>query len=358
LNKHGRIHRFNHACEKLTGHSANEVIGEFVWDHFLVSEETEVVKTQAFEAHVNNPEQQEGGFTNYWVSKSGEKRLIEWKNSLLFDENGKIEFMVSIGTDITQHKADEEELERLVEKRTSELKAAQSELLKKERLSTLGELTATISHEIRNPLGAIQTNRFWLKKHSSEQDEKQKRALDSIERNVKRCDNIIDELLDFTRESKIDLDPTDIGRYLNRVIDEYSFPDGLMVERNIALDGILVNIDSGRLQRVFINVFNNAVEAMMDETNKELKKNAMVRISSSIDQSKVVLLIADCGPGIPENILPDIFKPLYSTKTFGVGLGMSIIKDIMEQHAGGVDISTASSGTVVSLWLPIAETQQ
>ena len=276
LNKQGRIHRFNHACEKLTGYSAKEALGEFVWDHFLVPEEAALVKSKAFENHVNNPEQIEGDYTNYWVSKSGEKRLIEWKNSLLLDEHGEMEFMVSVGADITQQKADEEKLEKLVEMRTSELKAVQSELLQKERLSTLGELTATISHEIRNPLGAMQTSLYLLKKRSSEHDEKQRRALESIERNINRCDNIIDELLDFTRESKIELDPVDISLYLKKVINEFSFPDGLKIESDIALENIMVNIDSGRLQRVFINVLNNAIESMMNETSKELEKNSLV----------------------------------------------------------------------------------
>ncbi len=102
LDLEGRIRRFNRACEELTHYSFAEVEGRFVWDFLLPPEERERVHEEAFTALVRNPPTLRGTYTNHWVTREGAKRLIEWSNSLLLDEQGKVEFVVSVGIDITE----------------------------------------------------------------------------------------------------------------------------------------------------------------------------------------------------------------------------------------------------------------
>ncbi len=119
LDREGRIRRFNRACEELTQYSFAEVEGRFVWDFLLTPEERESVQQEAFNALVRNPQALRGTYTNYWVARDGTRRLIEWSNSVLLDEHGEIEFMVSIGTDVTEKKLAETALKES-EKRLNE----------------------------------------------------------------------------------------------------------------------------------------------------------------------------------------------------------------------------------------------
>ncbi|MDX1811169.1 MAG: PAS domain S-box protein, partial [Gammaproteobacteria bacterium] len=110
LDKKGHICLFNQACEKISGLSFSEVKGKFPWETFLPIEDAENIRKNAFEELANNPEKTADRYTNYWLNKSGERFLIEWSNTLLFDSEGAMEFMVSIGTDITERYHTEQQL--------------------------------------------------------------------------------------------------------------------------------------------------------------------------------------------------------------------------------------------------------
>ena len=112
LDKDGRIIRFNQACEKLSGFSFAEVEGEFPWETVLPPEDAESIRENAFETLAHNPQAMSGRFTNYWLTKAGERALIEWVNSVLVNDQGRMEHMISVGTDITQRKHEEEALEQ------------------------------------------------------------------------------------------------------------------------------------------------------------------------------------------------------------------------------------------------------
>ena len=249
-------------------------------------------------------------------------------------------------------------LEELVSERTRELEAAQKELVSKEKLAVMGTLSAMVSHEIRNPLGTIRNTIFNIKQLISKNNYELEPELDRIERNVIRCDHIIEELLDFTRLHERNFEHVNIDPWLSELIDEQSVPETTTITTNLKAQ-VVVHIDNESFRRAVINVIQNGIQAMtkvkLDKKSEQFKQKDMrLAIESRVRQGRVELVIADNGEGIPQANLDKIYEPLYSTKSFGVGLGLPIVKGIMEQHLGGIDIdSQVGIGTKVTLWLPI-----
>ena len=268
--------------------------------------------------------------------------------------------MVALFLDIAERKRAEEELgryrdhlEELVRERTQELKDAQAELVHKERLSALGQLTATVAHEIRNPLGTVRTAVFAIG-DAIERDQlgRVERARQLAERNIIRCDNIIRELLDYTRERRLQLAPTDVDVWLSALLDEQVMPQDIVCVRELDA-GVEVALDREHLRRAVINVVENAIQAMQEKEHPDHQLSVCTRVARVEADPHLEIRIRDTGPGIPDDILSRVFEPLFSTKSFGVGLGLPTVKNIMEQHRGGVEINTAGAGTTVTLWLPM-----
>ncbi len=272
-------------------------------------------------------------------------------------ENNRPVRLLGVMIDVTDRKAAEGELEKyrtdleeLVAERTAQLQAAQEELVQKGRLAVLGQLTATVSHEIRNPLGTVANSLYLLKNSlSGEEHAHLARPLMLAERNVERCDNIISDLLDFSRQRKIKKEPLDIDAWFAELLGELSFPDD--VQRHLDLTSqTTVLADSERLRRVMVNVITNALQALDEVPNTD----KILDIQSRIANDRCEILVFDNGPGMGEEVMARIFEPMFSTKNFGVGLGVPIIKNIMEGHGGGVDYhSELGKGTTVSMWLPL-----
>ena len=221
-------------------------------------------------------------------------------------------------------------------------------------------MTATVSHELRNPLGTIRASIYSISKKIRDKDLGVERALDRVERNITRCDDIIGDLLDFTRVRELSREPTSIDAWLDDVLDEHALPDGVAFNRELG-SGAELAIDRGRLGRAVINIIDNACHATV-QVDKSIVRNAeprppgqdnIITVRSEVVDERVEVSISDTGPGIPADVLPKVFEPLFSTKSFGVGLGLPTVKQIVEQHGGGIEISSEEGrGTRVVLWLP------
>jgi signal transduction histidine kinase len=248
-----------------------------------------------------------------------------------------------------------EHLEKLVEERTSKLESAQEALIQKERLAVLGQITATVAHEIRNPLGTVRTSIFSIEDAMEQhQFNRVARALKLAERNINRCDEIISELLGFSRPRALKPEPMDVDTWLKSLMAEQDIPEGMTCQCHFGA-GIVLSFDKESLRRAFINVITNAVQALEDDQSQDHH----LTVETKIVNNRLEIRVADNGPGIAEDLRDKIFEPLFSTKGFGVGLGLSIVKDIMENHGGGVEISTElGKGTTVCLWLPILDTKE
>lgn len=293
--------------------------------------------------------------------KDNSVRHVQEQGKVYYDEDDKAVRMIGTVMDITDRKNVEvelkkhrEKLEELVKVRTLELESAQEDLIRNERLATLGQLTATVSHELRNPLGAMAPSLYVIKKQVSSEELKIQQSIDRIERNVMRCDRIIDELLDFTRITSINLIEGQLDPWLEEVLSEQEIPFGIKLTTLYELVDTWTGFDSDLLRRAVINVVENACHAMLDESGQNVIDGAQLKVSTHLSEQRIEIRVEDNGMGIQPEVLKRIFEPLYSTKGFGVGLGMPTVKQIMEQHRGGIDIVTEEKiGTLVTLWLPL-----
>lgn len=268
--------------------------------------------------------------------------------------------MVTMFLDITEREKNElelkqyrERLEEMVKLRTQQLERTQTELIQSEKLAVLGQLTATVSHEIRNPLGSIRASLFAIGDALERNDHQRiNRALDLAERNINRCDNIITELLDYSRSRIAEFSKINIDFWLNNLLSDFDFPDNISLTKDFEA-GITAEIDSENLKRVLINILSNSVQSMQENNQGG---NIVVRTSSSFENFSI--RIDDQGKGIQPEILERIFEPLFSTKTFGVGLGLVIVKNIIDQHGGTIKIdSIPGKGTTISLILPLVQSK-
>jgi PAS domain S-box-containing protein len=345
---------WNKASERMYGWTAQEVLGKFLptisdekqEEHYAIRDR---VASGESLTHLELQRQRKDGSTFF----------LEASVAPLRDANGKVYAQMCIAADITERKQAEneirhlnEELEQRVADRTAQLEAAQIELLRQERLATLGKLTATVSHEIRNPLATIRTSTFSIARRTRDKGLGIERALERIGRNITRCDEIIGELLDYTRMSEPNFRTVVFDDWFQQFLDEQAFPQGIELIRELAA-AMPVALDPARFQRVMINLLDNACQAMIGQEQTDTSPR-IVRIHTTVVDGQVQLSLSDSGPGIPPDVLPHIFEPLYSTKGFGVGLGLPIVKEIIQQHHGDIEItSEVGQGTHVTLRLPV-----
>ena len=244
------------------------------------------------------------------------------------------------------------------------LQAAQDEIIRKGKMAQLGQLTATVAHEIRNPLGAVRTAAFLIERKTKDQDIGIEAPLKRITNGIVRCDNIITELLDFARSKALQLEAVPVDDWIANLVEEEAqrLPQTVALECHLGLGDQRAEFDAGRMQRMLINLLTNASEAMVgkgDTPAPQRIDNPRIVISSQLSPRGIEISVADNGPGISAHNLEKIREPLFTTKSFGVGLGIPAVEKILEQHGGGLDIETADDkGTTMTAWFPLQQTRK
>jgi PAS domain S-box-containing protein len=239
------------------------------------------------------------------------------------------------------------------------LKEAQDELVKKGRMEQLGQLTATVAHELRNPLGSVRTSAYLVERKLKGKGLDVDVQIDRINKGVIRCDNIITQLLDFSRTRHINCQPGDLDQWLLQLLDEEAkkLPAAITINCDLGLESCQVPFDPARLQRAVVNLISNACEALVgqgDDPAKFSRPDPVVTISTKLRDGGAMLTVADNGPGISPEVLARIREPLFTTKSFGTGLGVPAIENIAVQHGGKLDISSIpGEGAVFTVWLPL-----
>jgi len=246
-------------------------------------------------------------------------------------------------------------LEKQVEERTAALRSAQDQLIRTEKLTSLGKLSASIAHEINNPLAGILTFAKLIVRTLEQgpvDDDGRKtlvKHLHLVERESERCSAIVRNLLDFARERPLALHDTNVHHVVEealQLLQNQIQIQGVSLERRLA-PVPLVDGDFGQLRQAFVNVIMNACEAMARGGK------LVVETALSADGKWVEVAFQDTGPGIPPDQLPRIFDPFFTTKEKGTGLGLSVVYGIVERHGGKIDLTTeVGKGTRVVIRLP------
>lgn len=254
-------------------------------------------------------------------------------------------------------------LNRELAQRMEQLKDAQDAVVRKGRMEQLGQMIATVAHELRNPLAAVRTSAFLMERKVKGKGLGLESQLERIANGVVRCDTIITELLDVSRSRPLDCKVGDLDLWLEGVAAEEcrKLPAVIEVSCELGLRGMEVPFDPGRLSRALINMLNNAAEAMVGKGEEAFKgqgPQAKIKVRTYQADKHVVLEVSDNGPGMPPEILEKVREPLFTTKQFGTGLGIAAIEQIAMLHGGSLAItSTVGVGSRFAITLPVEAAQ-
>ena len=229
--------------------------------------------------------------------------------------------------------------DQINEARAQERRRFEAKLHHAERLASLGEMIASVSHEIKNPLGIIRSTAEILNKRLKDQAPSSKHLAEIIVTETSRLDDIVREFLDFARPQVPNLSKMSINDLLKKVIDfmQPEFANNqVTLETDLDPDIEPLEIDHNMIYRAFLNLFFNAVQAMPDGGTLSVASLA----SSEGNKKNVVIRITDSGIGMSQEKLGMIFTPFYTDKNRGTGLGLAIAKNLIEEHNGTIEVES------------------
>lgn len=320
----GRVTSCNRAAEKILGISAASLLGREIKEGLGTFQplgeiigNTLMAEREAFRDEISIEDPSEG------------KRWIGIVASLLRDAKGKQIGATAVFSDMT------------------EIRKLQEEIQLKEQLAMLGELSAGVAHEIRNPLAAIQTLVEMLARKSKEKE--QKELAGEVIDEVGHLNRFVTDFLHFARSPSLHPEPTDVDEIVDAALG-IAIPDvkqgNLTVQKQIPEDLPKIVVDPYEFRRVLINVILNAVQAM--------KGTGELTIRSEISHNRMTLHISDTGPGISPEAMAKIFRPFFTTKQSGTGLGLAISHRIITGHGGKIYMkNNEGKGTTLIIEVPV-----
>jgi signal transduction histidine kinase len=257
-----------------------------------------------------------------------------------------------------------DELEEQILDRTRALVDAQAGLVKQERMAVLGQLTATISHELRNPLATLRNSVTYVSELAARSEVPDAVVMARIVRNIDRADRIVTDLLDYTRIRPAPREEIHLDDWVQALLEEYVSPDSVSVTLSLQCPSRVLRVDEERVRRALINVLDNACQACVravesgvesDKLATIMKSDGLVTVSTLIVSGRVEIRVEDSGMGVDADVAAQMFEPLFSTRAFGVGLGLPHARECMKMQSGGLDWSQREghTGSRFCLWIPI-----
>lgn len=327
----GVITHFNRAASAVTGYDVKSVIGKKFVDAFVNNSGSEFSLIQLLKTGHELKRDEKV----FW-HKDGHPVPISYQTALLKDSSGKCIGAVEIFSDISKIKALEEEMHQA------------------KTMAALGEMSATVAHEIRNPLGAMG---MWagLLERDLTSDDPRKKTLGKIIEGLSRLNKIVSNLLVYTRPVKSEFRRVKLSQILEEIVDFIQIEIerlGIKTEINKKLndDGVYVLADPEKIGQIVMNLCFNAIQAMADGGT------LTVAVENDIHKNGgfTSFLINDTGCGIEKENISKIFDPFFTTKENGTGLGLAIVKKLVESHSGYIDIkSEIGKGTTVRVFIPV-----
>jgi PAS domain S-box-containing protein len=288
------------------------------------------------------------------ITKDGSKVFVEMNVALMKDVAGKPIGFVAISRDITERKRMEEALRCAnagLQVANMELRRAQEQLVRSERLAAIGQLAGGVGHELRNPLGAIKNAVYYIKGKviKSELAQKEPRVMEFLnimDDEINACAKIINDLLGFSRVGKPSVSPTQIKHVIEDALSHTPIPENIEVVKKLDTELPQVEIDASQIQQVLVNMISNAVQAMPE--------GGKLIIGAREKEGFLEVRIADTGCGIPQEAIGKIFDSLFTTKAKGIGLGLAVCKTIIDRHEGKIEVkSQVGKGTTFIIRLPL-----
>ncbi|MGH9968765.1 MAG: hybrid sensor histidine kinase/response regulator [Pyrinomonadaceae bacterium] len=348
-----RVSRWSESAERLFGWEAHEVIGKHVSDwHFVFDEDADAVQQVTYRQRVGA--ELLGVQRNRNYTKDGGILYCEWYNSVLHDDSGKMVSVLSLVLDVTARKlAEEGRSALLVRERDARKQAEEADRLKDEFL-------ATLSHELRTPLTSILGWAMMIRNGELEEDTVG-RAIETIERNARSQARLIDDLLDVSRiitgNLRLDVRPLNLAPIVeaaHEALRPAAAAKGIEVETKCDTEGCLVTGDPNRLRQVIWNLLLNAI--------KFTPRGGSVSVGLERAESSARLTVSDNGVGITPEFLPYVFHRFrqaegsISRKQGGLGLGLAVVRHLVELHGGTVSAESPGpgQGSTFTVDLPLA----
>jgi len=314
LDEQGKIIDCNDHLEKNTKYTKSELIGFTEPINLIIDEDKTIIKSSFKELKITNIIQ------NVPVRvkrKEGDAFSSIWSGITLRDNNNHVRGYLITGKDISNISNFDQKL-ILTKKRNHQ-----------EKLALLGEFSARIAHDIRNPLSIVLVSLENLKILYGADETKQKQ-LDRAERSIERITHQIEDVLNFVREKPLNLENILFSELLSESMDSIRIPDKVKIK--IPKNDLLLFCDKKQFLIVLNNLILNGIQSMSNV--------GTIEIILVENNGEITLQIIDSGPGIPDNALSEIFEPLFTTKQSGTGLGLVSVKSIVEAHGGIISVTT------------------
>ena len=359
----------NPSAERLTGYTQDELLAMKFWD-WIHPDFAELVRTRGLARQRGVPLPPEYEFS--FITKAGENRwgILSAKS---------IEFAgkptgIAAFVDITERKLAELEIRTIneeLEQRSGQLLAAQEELVRKEKLAILGQLSGSVAHELRNPLGVMNNAVYFLKSIQTNADETVQEYLGIISQEIENAGRIISDILDFSRTRTPRIIPTEPTLLVKNSLAMYAVPENISITIDIPDSLPLLNVDPLQIGQVLQNLISNACQAMPHggavTISARSVQNSRVEIRNTVENTRengtldvkscgdfLEISVTDTGTGISPENMKMLFQPLFTTKVRGIGLGLTVCRNLTEANGGHIAAeSRPGEGTIFRVTVPV-----
>ena len=327
LDKDGKILDCNSHFAKNAGFEKKEILGK-IGPVDLVSEKDRAAATLAFNEVIEKGVKRDVPLNV--IKKNGSIYPSLWSGSSFYDEDGVLEGYLITGKDLSEIYQLKNEIEESKKK------------FQKEKMIMLGQLTGRIAHDIKNPLNVLNMVFETLSKNPdlnlSDKSVQEKIRIGS--KNLSRINQQVNIVLDHIREKPINYEKILLRNCISEGIKQIVVPDNVKI--NIENSDLLVYGDLFQLGIACANIINNSIQSFE-------KRPGEISIRCYDDDNYITIEISDSGPGIPDEVLPEIFEPLFTTKQNGTGLGLVSCKNIVENHGGRINVKNNPTTFLIQL---------
>jgi len=342
LDRDANIVRINKACIAASGYELDELRGTTAWRDFLLENEAEevervVARLQAGESPVLHQ--------NHWRHRDGSLRLFSWHCTVIKNEAGEVQHIIGNAVDITdKHKA-EQQVQRHLE-----------EVSRLQRLQTANELATTLAHEINQPLGAIAMYADASRQLLTRQPPDTAALAENLRRmsdQALRAGDIIRRLRTFVSRGRIDPVPTDLNvvvRSACNLMMPKAESRAVRLQLDLSPDLPPVMGVSVHIEQVMLNLLRNAIEAIRDAR----MGGGTVYVQTWLNGDRLRVTVRDTGPGVSREALARLFDPMFSTKEYGLGVGLRISRSLIEAQDGSLWAESQQPGGIFHFEIPRA----